>query len=72
MQYESEIPLSGITLEFFSQKISGELSDEHGERFRQDIMAIEKRYRGKWTSSVLEDYCWTLKRDVPDAKYRRK
>jgi len=50
----------------------GEVSDEHGERFHQDIMAMEKRYEGKWTSSMLANYCYTLKRDVPDAKYRRK
>jgi len=47
-------------------------SDEHGERFHQDIMAMEKWYQGKWTSSMLADNCWTLKMDVPDAKYRRK
>ena len=47
-------------------------SDEHGEKFHQDIMAMEKRYQGKWTSSMLADYCWTLNRDAPDAKYRRK
>ena len=50
----------------------GKVSDEHGERLHQDIMAMEKRYQGKWTSSMLADYCWTLKRDVPYARYRRK
>ena len=34
----------------------GEVSDEHGERFHQEIMAMEKRYQGKWTSSMLADY----------------
>jgi len=58
-------------LDLFPENL-GEVSDEHGERFHQDIMAMEKRYQGKWTSSMLADYCWTLKRDVPDAKYRRK
>ena len=48
----------------------GEVSDEHGERFHQDIMGMEKLYQGKWTSSMLADYCWTLKRNVHDAKYR--
>jgi len=50
----------------------GEVSDEHGERFQQDIMAMEKRYQGRWTSSMLADYCWTLKMAIPNAKYRRK
>jgi len=58
-------------LDFFPENL-GKVSDEHGERFHQDIMAMEKRYQGKCTSSMLADYCWTLKRDVPDAKYRRK
>jgi hypothetical protein len=50
----------------------GEVSDERGERFHQDIMAMEKRYQGKWTSSMLADYCWKMKMDAPDEKYRRK
>ena len=58
-------------LDFFPENL-GKVSDEHGERFHQDIMVMEKRYEGNWTSSMLADYCWTLKRDVPDAKYRRK
>jgi hypothetical protein len=30
-----------------------------------------KRYQAKWTSSMLADYCWTMKKDVPDAQYWR-
>jgi len=56
-------------LDFFQENL-GEISDEHGERFHQDIMGMEKLYQGKWTSSMLADYCWTLKRNVHDAKYR--
>jgi hypothetical protein len=55
-------------LDFFQESL-GEVSDEHGERFHQDIM--EKRYQGKWNSSMMAHYCWTLKMDVPDAKYWR-
>jgi len=55
----------------FSSENLGKVSDEHGERFDQDILAMEKRYQGKWTSSTLADCCWTLNRDVPEAKYRR-
>jgi len=58
-------------LEFFPENL-GEVSDEHGERFHQDILTKEKRYQGKWTSSMWADCCWKLKRDVPEAKYRRK
>jgi len=56
-------------LDFFPENLS-EVIDEHGERFNQDIMAMEKRYQGKWTSIMLADYCWKLKRDVSDAEYR--
>jgi len=56
-------------LDFFPENL-GEVSDEQGEIFHQDIMATEKRYQGKWTSDMLADYCWTLKRGVSDAKYR--
>jgi len=58
-------------LDFFPENL-GEVSDEHSERFHQDIMAMEKRYQSKWTSSMLADCCWTLKRDVLEANYRRK
>ena len=58
-------------LDFFSENL-GKISDKHGERFHQDIKAMEKQYQGKWTSSMLADYCWTLKMDVPEANYRQK
>ena len=57
---------------YFIPENLGEISDEHGARFHQDVMTRENRYQGKWTSSMLAEYCWTLKRNVPDAKYRRK
>jgi len=62
-----KIHFLGSHLDFFPENL-GEVSDEHSERFNQDIMAMEKRYQGKWTSSMLAYYCWTMKRDVPDAK----
>ena len=56
-------------LDFFPENL-GVVSDENGERFHQDILAMEKRYQDKWTSRMLADYSWTLKRDVPEANYR--
>jgi len=53
-----------LHLNFFPENL-GEVRDEHGERFHQDIMAVERRYQSKWASSMLADYCWTLKKDVP-------
>jgi len=72
MQYESENPLYGITPGFFSQEISAKLVTNMVKDFTKTLWLWKKQCQGKWTSSVLADYCWTLKRDVPDAKYRQK
>ncbi|UYV81448.1 hypothetical protein LAZ67_20001231 [Cordylochernes scorpioides] len=53
-------------LDFFPDNL-GAVSDERGERFHQDISSMEKRYQGKWSPGMLADYCWTLKRGVPQA-----
>ena len=66
-----KIHFLGPRLEFSPQNL-GEVSDEHGGRFDQDILAMEKRYQGKWSSSMLVDYCRKLKKDVLEANYRRK
>ena len=58
-------------LDFFPENLS-EVSDKYGKRFLPDIMAMEKRYQVKWTSSMLVHYCWILRRDVPDTKYWHK
>jgi hypothetical protein len=57
-------------LDFFSPENLSKVSDEHSKRFHRDIMAMEKWYKGKCASSMLGDYCWKMKRDVPDAKYQ--
>jgi len=33
-----------------------DVSEEHGEHFHQDILAIEKRYQGRWNASMMGDY----------------
>ena len=58
-------------LDFFPENL-GAVSDEHGERFHQDVATMEKRYQGKWSPNMLADYCWTLVRDAAGTKYRRK
>lgn len=45
------------------------VSNDHKQRFHQDISTTEKRYQGKWSTSMLADYCWTLRGNVPQAKY---
>lgn len=46
-------------LDFFPANL-GDVSDEHGECFHQDISVIEKLYQGKDLCAMLADYCWTL------------
>jgi len=58
-------------LDFFLENC-GAVSDEHGERFHQDISSMEKRYEGKWNCAMLADYCWNLARDVPNMEYKRQ
>ena len=58
-------------LDYFPQNC-GDLSEEQGERFHQDIRVMEVRYQGRWDVNVLADYCWCLKRDVVDTQHRRK
>ena len=41
----------------------GDVSDEQGERFHQDIKEMEERYQGRWDTTMMSDYCWSLKRD---------
>lgn len=41
-------------LDFFPENL-GVVRDEHGERFHQNISAMEKRYQGKWGPSLLGD-----------------
>ena len=57
-------------LDFFPGKLRS-VSDEHGERFYQNIATIEKRYQGKWSTCCLADYCWSLTRDDPIKKLIR-
>jgi hypothetical protein len=58
-------------LDFFPQNC-GEVSDEHGERFHQDISTMESRYQGKWNETMLADYCWSITRECASAVYKRQ
>jgi hypothetical protein len=68
---ECNMSLKVHHLDFFPANL-GTVSDQHGERFHQDISKMEKRYQGKWSLSMMVDFCWTLKRDVAQATYSRK
>jgi hypothetical protein len=63
-----KIHFLGSNLDFFPENC-GSVSDKYGERFHQDIAAMEGRYKGKWRASMLADYCWTLMRDSPNSTF---
>ena len=48
-------------LDFFQENL-GDFSEEHGERFHQDIEPMEKRYKGCWDSAMMGYYIWSLVR----------
>ncbi|KDR09212.1 hypothetical protein L798_01096 [Zootermopsis nevadensis] len=43
-------------LDFFPGNV-GDVSDEQGERFHQDIQTMEERYQGRWDQAMMEHYC---------------
>ena len=49
----------------------GDVSEEQGERFHQDIKTMEERYQGRWDSHMMADYCWSLMRDNPEDVHQR-
>ena len=42
-------------LDFFRDNLRN-VSEEHGERFHQDIQVMEKLYQGKWNKAMMGDY----------------
>jgi hypothetical protein len=57
-------------LDFFPTNL-GDVSDEHGERFHQDISTLETRYQGHCNPNMMGDYCWFLQR-ATTATHKRK
>ena len=57
-------------LDFFPEN-NGDVSDEHGERFHQDISGMERRYQGHFNANMMGDYCWFLQRETK-VSHRRK
>ena len=49
----------------------GDVSDEQGERFLQDISDMEVHYQSHWDATMLADYCWSIKRDDARASHSR-
>ena len=41
----------------------GDVSDEHGERFHQDISVMERRFKRYWSPGMLADYRCSIKKE---------
>lgn len=57
-------------LDFFPPNL-GDVSDEHGERFHQEMMVMESRYQGRFDPRMMGDYCWFLVRETNNDHVRR-
>lgn len=57
-------------LDFFPANL-GAVSDEHGERFHQQISIMESRYQGNFNPNMMGDYCWFLQKESPSS-YKRQ
>ena len=57
-------------LDFFPE--NADVTEEHGERFHQDIDEMEFRYKGKWSPAMLADFCWNIQRDEPKIIHKKK
>ena len=49
----------------------GAMSNEHGERFHQDIASMEQRYQGFLNAKILAEYYWILYKDEPETKHHK-
>ena len=58
-------------LDFFPSDL-GEVGDEQGERFNQDISVIEERYQGRYDANMMGDFCWYLQRESKSSSYKGK
>lgn len=58
-------------IDFFPDNL-GEVSDEHGEKFHQEMFNMETRYKGKSLISMLAEYCWSVKPDELEESYSRR
>ena len=57
-------------LDFFRDNL-GNVSEEHGERFHQDIQVMEKCYQRRWDEAMMGHYVWNLERKCDTACKRK-
>ena len=55
----------------FSENL-GDLNEEQGKWFHQDLRTIEETYRGHWDTHMLAEDCWSIQHDCPGAAHNKK
>ena len=50
----------------------GNVSDEQGKRFYQEIKIMEEPYQRRWNKQMMADYCWAIKRDLNNIEHDNK
>ena len=58
-------------LNFFHENLE-DISDKHGKRFHQDIAMIDKTFKGKCSTGMLADYCWSIKRNTSELLHKQQ
>ena len=58
-------------LEHFPENL-GDVIDEQGLIFHQDIREMQSSYQGRWDQAMMADYCWCLKRYIPAEKHAKR
>lgn len=58
-------------LDHFPENL-GDMSEEQGERFHQDIRNMEERYQGRWNAHMMADFCWSIQSSTSSFKNSRK
>jgi hypothetical protein len=71
--YKMSVKLQNFhsNLQFFTPNL-GDVSEEHGERFHQDIEASDKRYQGRWDAAMMGDYIWGLVHADESSSHKRR
>ena len=49
----------------------GDLSEEQGERFHQDIWTMEEQFQGRWDAHMMADFLWSIQSSTLSFKNRR-
>ena len=62
-----KIHFLSVYLDYFPDNCV-DYSEERGYCFNQDILTMEDRYQGNVTIKILDDYCWSLKKQYKRLK----